>query len=666
VVVTCAWPYINFTPHLGTLIGSVLSADVYARYCRLTGDDVVFVSGSDEHGTPVEVEAVRQGVPPKQLTDATHAKVVELWRQWGISFDNYTRTESPVHQAFIQHHYSRISERGFIFSAESELPYCPKCRRFLPDRFVEGTCPHCGADSARGDQCDACGRLLDPAQLVHSYCAICRSTPITKKVRHWYFDLPQFTDPLRRFIEGNPRLPANVRQFSLNLINEGLEPRAVTRDNTWGIPAPFPGAEDKTIYVWVEAVLGYVSATIEYFQRRGDEARWRAFWCDPATRILYFIGKDNIVFHTILLPALLLAADEGYVLPWNVPATEFLQFKGARFSKSHKVGIWIDEALRLFPADYWRYFLLATRPETKDTDFTWDLFIEKVNADLNDTLGNFVHRTLTFLNQHFESTVPQPGRLDAAAKRLLQAVAKKVDQAAQHLDDCHLLAALRAVIDVSRLGNKYFNDQAPWALVKQDKPKAGTTLYVAVQLVKTLAVVLQPFVPFTAQRLQTLLTLPPEECAAWTATTRLLPPGHQIQKATPLFSKVELTSEELQAKLEKARAPASTSTVSFSDFAKLDLRVGTIVKADAVSGSKNLVKLQIDIGGGTTRQAVAGIAQFYTPDQLVGRSIAVLVNLQPKKIFGLDSEVMILAAEDEGGVAILQPERAVKPGSKIK
>jgi methionyl-tRNA synthetase len=665
VVVTCAWPYINFTPHLGTLIGSVLSADVYARYCRLKGDDVVFVSGSDEHGTPVEVEAVRQGVPPRQLTDATHARVVELWQQWGISFDNYTRTESPVHQKFVRDLYSTIDANGFIYSAESALPYCPKCRRFLPDRFVEGTCPHCGADGARGDQCVACGRLLEPANLINSYCVICRSTPETRTVQHWYFDLPKFTDQLRRFVEGNPRLPVNVRQFSLNLINEGLEPRAVTRDNKWGIPAPFPGAEGKTIYVWVEAVLGYVSATIEYFQRRGDAARWREFWFDPETRVLYFIGKDNIVFHTILLPALLLASGEDYVLPWNVPATEFLQFRGERFSKSHKVGIWIDEALTLFPADYWRYFLVATRPESKDTDFSWDLFIAKVNADLNDTLGNFVHRTLTFINQHFDSTVPPPGPLDADDKRLLQAVAKKVARAAQHLDDCKLLAALRAVLDISRLGNKYFNDKAPWTLVKHERPKAATTLYVAVQLVKTLAVVLQPFVPFTAAKLQGLLHLSPAECDRWSATARLLAAGHQIETSTPLFGKVELTSEELQAALDKARSSGS-STVSFGEFSKLDLRVGTIVKAEAVPGSKNLVKLQIDVGGGVTRQAVAGIAQFYTPPQLEGRSIAVLANLQPKKIFGLDSEVMILAAEDDKGVSIILPERAVKAGSKIK
>jgi methionyl-tRNA synthetase len=665
-VVTCAWPYINYTPHLGTLVGSILSADVVARYYRLKGDDVVFVSGSDEHGTPVEVEAVRLGVPPKQLTDQNHALVVDLWKKWGISFDNYTRTESPVHKEFVKNLYSKIYERGFIFSEETELPYCPNCSRFLPDRFVEGTCPYCGADGARGDQCESCGRLLEPEKLINSYCTICRSKPVIRRVRHWYFDLPKFADQLRGFIEANKRLPLNARKFSLNIINEGLKPRAVTRDNKWGIPAPFPGAEDKTIYVWVEAVLGYVSATIEYFANLDEKERWRAFWFDKSARTLYFIGKDNIPFHVIILPALLLASGDGYNLPWNVSSTEFLQFKGERFSKSHRVGISIDEALELFPADYWRYFLVSTRPESKDTNFSWELFIEKVNADLNDTLGNFVHRTLTFINQHFEGTVPRAEKLDAYDNRVLRSVENRVKKAGQNLEDCKLVAALRNVVDISRAGNKYLNDREPWNLVKTDRQNAANTLYVAVQLVRALRTVLEPFTPFTAQKLSSLLNLPEDELPRWGGTTRLLPSGHRIRESTPLFSKVELSGEELQDKLEKTKTPSASSTISFAEFSKLDLRVGRIVKAESVPGSKNLLKLKIDVGGGETRQAVAGIAQHYKPEQLEGRDIAVLANLQPKKIFGLDSEVMILAAEDENGVSTLLPDRAVKAGSKIK
>lgn len=664
-MVTCAWPYINYTPHLGTLIGSILSADVAARYYRLKGDEVVFVSGSDEHGTPVEVEAVRLGVPPKQLTDKNHAKVVDSWKKWGISFDNYTRTESPVHKEFVKKVFSKIYENGYIFSQETELPYCPNCKRFLPDRFVEGTCPYCGAEDARGDQCTSCGRLLEPTKLVDFYCAICKSTPVIRKVKHWYFDLPKFAKQLRQFIENNERLPLNAKKFSLNIINEGLKPRAVTRDNKWGIPAPFPGAEDKTIYVWVEAVLGYVSATIEYFKRRGEEQKWKEFWFDKEAKTLYFIGKDNIPFHTIILPALLLATKENYNLPWNVSSTEFLQFKGERFSKSHRVGIWIDEALELFPADYWRYFLISTRPETKDSNFSWEIFIEKVNADLNDTLGNFIHRTLTFINQQFGGAVPEVQVLDAYDKRVLKSVERKVAKAAQNLEGCKLQAALRNILEVSRIGNRYFNEKEPWNLIKTDKQKAANTLYVAVQIVKTLAITLEPFIPFTTRKISALLNLPEDgDSKRWDEATKLLPSGHKIRRSEPLFSKIDASGEELQDKLEKTK-PAPT-TITFEEFSKLDLRVGKIVKAENVPKSRNLVKLTIDIGGGQLKQAVAGIAQYYEPKLLEGKHIAVLANLQPKRIFGLDSEVMILAAEDDKTISILMPDKLVEAGSKIK
>ncbi|MCW3986049.1 MAG: methionine--tRNA ligase [Candidatus Bathyarchaeota archaeon] len=664
-MVTCAWPYINYMPHLGTLIGSILSADVVARYYRLRGEDVVFVTGSDEHGTPVEVEAVRLGIPPRQLTDRNHARVVDLWKKWGISFDNYTRTESPVHKSFVKNVFSKIYKNGYIFSQETELPYCSNCDRFLPDRFIEGICPDCGAEGARGDQCSSCGHLLEPAELVDPYCTICKSTPIIKKVEHWYFDLPKFTGQLRQFIKSNSRLPSNARKFSLNIINEGLKPRALTRDNKWGIPAPFPGAENKTIYVWFEAVLGYVSATIEYFENREEGEKWKEFWFDKDVKTLYFIGKDNIPFHTIILPALLLAIEEEYNLPWNISSTEFLQFKGERFSKSHRVGIWIDEALELFSADYWRYFLVSTRPETKDTNFSWDIFIEKINADLNDTLGNFIHRTLTFINQHFESSVPKTHNLDAYDKRVLRAVEKRVAEAAENLESCKLQSALQKIIDISRIGNKYFNEKEPWNLLKANRQKAANTLYVAVQIVKTLAITLEPFIPFTSERISALLNLSFETCLQkWDEATKLLPSSHKVKKSKPLFSKIEVSGEELQSKLEKTKT--TPSTVTFEEFSKLDLRIGKIVKAENVPQSRNLVKLTIDIGAGELKQAVAGIAQHYKPTQLEGKNIAVLTNLTPKRVFGLDSEVMILAAEDGKSISIIQPDKSVEAGSKIK
>ena len=547
-------------PHLGTLIGSVLSADVVARYYRLKGEEVLYVTGSDEHGTPIEVEAVRRNVPPKQLTDENHAKVAELFDKWAIQFDNYTRTESPTHKEFVRKHLMQIYENGYIFTRETEMTYCENCQRFLPDRFVEGKCPYCGHEGARGDQCDACGRLLEPTKLIEPYCVICGNKPTIKKTKHWYFDLPKFSDKLLRYIEENKQLPDNARNFSLNLIREGLKPRALTRDTSWGIPAPFPGAEGKTIYVWVEAVLGYVSATIEYFRKHGDEEGWKSYWFDKNAKTLYFIGKDNIPFHTIILPALLLATHKGYNLPWNVSTTEFLQFREEAFSKSRRIGIWIDEALELFPADYWRYYLLATRPETKDTNFTWRNFIEKVNADLNDSFGNFVHRALTFVNRNFEDTVPKPA-LENSDEEILEKTREKIRQIDDLMEKCKIQAAVNTVMDISRLGNRFLNEREPWNQIKTDVQKAANTTYAAVQMVKALAVVTAPFMPYTAEKIWKLLNLPGSvHKQKWEEAEKPLPPGHKINEAKPLFSKITLNEEELEAKLEEIRRRKERNT----------------------------------------------------------------------------------------------------------
>jgi methionyl-tRNA synthetase len=561
ILVTSAWPYINVTPHIGNLVGSILSADVVARYYRLKGEDVVMVSGSDEHGTPIEVEAVRLGMPPKNLTDRNHAKVVALFEKWGISFDNYTRTESPVHKKFVRDHLLKIYNNGYIFAQETKMLYCQNCSRFLPDRFVEGKCPYCGYAPARGDQCDACGRLLEPTLLVEPYCVICKGKPTIKTTKHWYFDLSKFSQQLSDYIGSNEQLASNAKNFSLNLIKEGLKARAVTRDVGWGIPAPFPGAEDKTIYVWVEAVLGYVSATIEYFRNRGETEKWKEFWFNKDAKTLYFIGKDNIPFHTVILPALLLASHEDYNLPWNVSATEFLQFKGEKASKSQRIGIWIDEALELFPADYWRYFLIATRPETKDSNFSWELFIEKINSDLNDTFGNFIHRTLKFINTQFSDEIPQPEALEENGIHVLETLKKRVETIGKEIEDCRLQSAANNVIDASRMGNQYLNEKEPWNLIKKDKSKTANIIYVAAQIVKALAIVSAPFTPFAAEELwKTLNLLGSVHEQKWEDALEPLPANHKIAKAKPLFQKIEANEQELEKMLEKVREnPAKAS-----------------------------------------------------------------------------------------------------------
>jgi len=554
-LVTSAWPYINYVPHLGNIVSSILSADVVARYYRLKGNEVVYVTGSDEHGTPIEIEAVRLNIPPKQLTDRNHAQVSDLFKRWGIAFSNYTRTENPVHKVFVRDLLLKIYENGYIFTQETEQLYCPKCDRFLPDRFVEGTCPNCGTEGARGDQCDSCGSLLEPTNLLQPRCAICNSTPIKETRKHWYFDLPKLTEKLTDYIQNNENLPDNARNFTFNLLKEGLKPRPVTRDNKWGIQSPFPGSEDKTIYVWVEAVLGYISATIQYFKQLGEEEQWKEFWFNKEAKTLYFIGKDNIPFHTIILPALLLATHEDYNLPWTVHSTEFLMFDGQAFSKSRRIGVWIDEALELFPADYWRYSLMSIRPEVKDTNFSWTTLIEKVNSDLNDTLGNFVHRTLTFINRQFDSTVLQPSSLDEKDKTVLLEAKEIVNQNAERMESFKLQEALRIAISLAHLGNRYFNEKEPWKTIKTDRQQSANTLYVAAQIVKQLAIILEPFIPFSCEKLWALLNLEGSvHEQLWSETEKGLPPGHKINKAQPLFIKIEESEEELQAKLEKVRS----------------------------------------------------------------------------------------------------------------
>ena len=542
-VVNSAWPYVNSLPHLGTFI-HLLSADVYARYLRLKGEEVIAVTGSDEHGTPIEVEAIRKGVTPRQLTDQIHKQICELLEAYNIRLDNYTRTESPVHIRYTQELYRKVYENGYIYTQNVNLPYCETDKRFLPDRFVEGTCPHCGYEQARGDQCDSCGRVLDPLELIRPKCVFCGGTPTVKSSTHWFFDLPKFRDRLSTIVRENKQLPENARNFSLRWLEEGLKPRALTRDNKWGIPAPFPGAEGKTIYVWLEAVLGYVSASIEWAEKSGRPEAWKDFWFNQDTKNVHFIGKDNIPFHVIIFPALLLATHDPYVLPWQVSSTEFILFDGQKFSKSNKIGVWIDDALKVAPGEYWRYVLIAIRPEARDANFTWRDFESHVNTELNDVLGNFVHRTLTFVNNHFDSAVPKPGSLDEkdqAIKKLIEEAPTKV---ASLLDDFQLRNGLATIIELARAGNQYLSEREPWHLIKTDRGKAGTTLYFASELVRTLGILLSPFLPETTHQIQEQLNLNTTDNITWWDAGKLgLEPGHKIGKPTPLFHKITVSKQ---------------------------------------------------------------------------------------------------------------------------
>lgn len=547
-LVCAAWPYVNTIPHLGTFT-QLLSADVFARYLRLMGDDVVSVSGSDEHGTPIEVEAIRNKVAPRILTDGYHAAICKLLEKYNLAFDNYSRTESVVHLEFVREFYENIHKKGHVFTQEVSLPYCSVEGIFLADRFVKGTCPRCKAEGARGDQCDNCGRILDPAELIEPTCAICGSKPTVKRTEHWFFDLPKFTDILKSYVESNQQLQDSVRNFSLGWLAEGLKPRALTRDNRWGVPAPFPRSDGKTIYVWMEAVLGYISATIEWAQKIGQSDAWKAFWLDRSTRQAYFIGKDNIPFHTIILPALLVASSTGYVLPSQISATEFILYEGyGKFSKSKGIGVRMDAALEIAPPEYWRFATMSVRPEGRDFNFTWSGFENRINTDLNDVLGNFIHRTLVFINMHYAGKVPSPvssAAPDDGFIKELEGISKRVGEL---MESFRLREALLAIVEIARKGNQFLSRHEPWNKIKKDRATTGTVIYYAVQLVAGLAILLQPFMPDTSEQIWAQLRLPNRAASrSWAeAGQALLNPGHQIAEAKPIFAKISVPRQPVK------------------------------------------------------------------------------------------------------------------------
>ncbi len=557
--VTCsAWPYVNNVPHLGTMIGSLLSGDVYTRFLKLMGRDVVYVSGSDEHGSPIEVEARRRGINPKDLTDAMHSYVSKIISDWKIEFTNYTRTHSPTHITFVREFMLKLYENGYIKKRKEVLPYCEKCGMFLADRFIEGTCPYCGYDKARGDQCDKCGRLLHPTELINPRCVFCGSTPVYKETYHWFFDLPRLRDKLMEWLEKHPNLEDNVKKYSLNWVKEGLKERSVTRDNKWGIPAPFPGAEDKTIYVWFEALLGYISAVKEYYDLTGEPEEFNKTWLNPETRTVFFIGKDNIPFHAIIFPAMLMASGDPYPLPWQISATEYLLFQEEKFSKSRGIGVWADEALEILPADYWRFVLIRMRPETKDTSFSWSEMYRIVNTDMNDVIGNYVHRVLSFVWNRYNGVVPGPGRMDEEDKSMVKALKSYTQKTIEYFEKIRLKQALETIIELARRGNQYLNKQAPWDKVRTDPPKADATLYVAVNSVRTLAILLWPVTPEASERILGMLALPAPKPGDYPiAGDLVIEPGHKINKPNPVFRKLPSNFlDKIDEIVEEARRKA--------------------------------------------------------------------------------------------------------------
>ena len=673
-VITSAWPNANYIPHLGNMIGSTLSSDVFARYCRLKGDEVVFVSGSDSHGTPVAVAAKKLNIPAEELAIKNHTLIKDLYEKWKISYDNYTVTYNPIHIDFTRKFYLEVQQNGYVFEREIESLYCEHDKFFLPDRFVEGICPHCGDENARGDQCDKCQKLLTPLELKTPRCAICNNTPIVRKTKHWYLDLPKLQDRLEELIKNNTIIPQNARQMCLNSIAEGIPERAITRDLEWGIPAPFKGADEKTIYVWFEAVLGYISAVKEWAENIvKDSKKFEYFWNDPETKTVFFIGKDNIIFHLIVFPGLLLAYNndkskaERFVFPYNVSSTEFLMYENDKFSKSRGNGIWIDEALKLAPLDYWRFSLVYNRPETSDTSFLWSEFENNIKT-LNDNIGNFIHRTLTFIDKQFEGKIPKKLENDEFDIQFIDRINSISEEIGESIQNFKLRKALRDIVNFGKEGNVYLNNKAPWHLIKKDKDAAGHVFNICAQAVYAFAVLLSPFIPETSEKIISYLNVPTSKDLAWCSIDEnAIREGLKIKKPEPLFQKLEI--DDLQKALQEIRKTSERKgekkLVSYEDFKKLDIRIAVIDKVEKVPKADKLYKLSISLGE-EKRILVAGLAEQYKIEELKGKSIAILANLEPRKLRGILSEGMLLAAVDGKNVSILTPDRDIPAGAKIE
>lgn len=540
ILVTAALPYANGPIHLGHLAGAYIPADVYVRYQRLKGSNVIFICGSDEHGVPITIRADRENTTPQAVVNRFHALMQESFRRLGVAFDNYSRTSLPLHHRITQEFFLVLNAKGYVREQSVEQLFCRPCGRFLPDRYIEGECPHCHSHEARGDQCESCGRWLEPEQIIGPRCKICGATPEMRQTKHWYFQLSEFQKKLEEWQASKRDWKNNVREFCAGWFKEGLTDRPITRDIDWGIPVPLPGAEGKVLYVWFDAPIGYISSTVEWAQKLNQPERWREYWFDPTTRMIHFIGKDNIVFHAIVWPAMLMAHGE-YIIPDNVPANEFLTIEGEKLSTSRNWAIWADDYLEVFPPDPLRYYLAANAPENKDADFTWKDFQIRNNSELADILGNLVNRSLSFIEKHFEAKVPPAGDLAEADKAVLAAISEAAARIGKSLDEFQVRRGIGELMDLARMGNKYINDAAPWTSIKTDRSRCATTLNITVHLEAALAVLMEPFLPFSAAKLWKMINLPGSvRDQRWNEVADLrLPDGHPLGAREILFTKIE-------------------------------------------------------------------------------------------------------------------------------
>ena len=675
-LVTCALPYANGPIHIGHLAGVYVPADIYVRYLRMRGREVLYVCGSDEHGVPITIKARQQGCSPQDIVDKYHGIIKDSFEGLGIHFDIYGRTSSEIHARNASAFFRKLYDDGKFITRESEQYYDPEAKTFLADRYIVGTCPKCGNEGAYGDQCEKCGSTLSPEELINPRSKLSGAAPVKKKTTHWYLPLQDYEAWLREWIlEGHQEWRSNVYGQVKSWLDGGLQPRAVTRDLDWGVPVPVEGAEGKVLYVWFDAPIGYISNTQELLPDS-----WEKWWKSPDTRLVHFIGKDNIVFHCIVFPAMLKAYGDGYILPDNVPANEFLNLEGDKISTSRGWAVWAHEYLKDFPGkeDVLRYVLTANAPETKDNDFSWKDFQQRNNSELVAIFGNFVNRAMVLTHKYFDGKVPVCGRLEDIDKEVLAEIPQLKASMEKNIEGFKFREALKDAMGIARIGNKYISDTEPWKVAKTDLERTGTILNISLQICADLAIAFEPFTPFAAERLRTMLG----SGLDWEVLGRpqVLPAGHQLGTPELLFAKIE--DEAIQAQLDRldriraereaaAKAEAAKQVApqkeecTFEEFEKMDIRTATVLEAERVPKTDKLLKLTIDTGI-DRRVIVSGIAEYYTPEAMVGKQICILSNLKPRTIRGIESHGMILMAKQgDGSMRFITPQEAVSNGAIV-
>jgi methionyl-tRNA synthetase len=676
ILVTAALPYANGPIHLGHLAGAYIPADIFVRYQRLQHREVLFICGSDEHGVPITITADKEGVSPQVIVDRFHAMNAASFADLGISFDNYSRTSLPLHHETSKEFFLDLYSKKILKEKQDRQLYCEVNKMFLADRYVEGTCPVCGYESARGDQCENCGTWLNVIELINPKCKLCGATPVVRSTTHFYLPLGDFQPRLEHYIRSHTEWKDNVIRYCESWFKDTLQDRAVTRDLNWGVPVPLENFPHKVLYVWFDAVLGYISSTKEWAQRTSDPEKWKKYWMDDGTQYIAFIGKDNVVFHCIVFPAMLMAKG-GYVLPDNVPANEFLNLEGGKFSKSRNNAIYVKDFLATFEPDLLRYAITTNLPETRDSDFYWKDFQAKSNNELADIYGNFVNRTIAFTEKNFAALVPACGNLNDRDREILAVLKKTPATVGALFEKFKFREGTAEVMNLARAGNKYFNDSEPWKTVKSDPGQCATTVNICLQIVRSLAVLFAPIVPFSSEKIWNMISITtPLSEELWDNAGELrLATGHRLKKAEIVFKKIEdatienelqkMNPTESEATSEKKMLPLKP-TISLEDFQKVDLRVAKVLACEAIPKSKKLLRLQVEIGS-ERRQIVAGIADKRKPEELVGKTIIVVANLAPATLMGVESQGMLLATQGDGNsFALLTVTNDVNSGTWIK